>query len=209
MSTCADRLRDDLMTGRLAPGSRLVEMQLAERYGTSRAAVRSAIVELEKEGLVEREANRGATVRRLSGSEAVLIAEARSLLEAFMAERAARFASPDERRELSDIGAQMHDAVAAGAFDRYSELNALLHRRIRQIGRHEVVDGLIEGLRNRAATFDIRLAVIPGRAERSLTEHQAIIDAIVDGDEEAAGGAARNHIESVISALKVWSQIAG
>lgn len=209
MTTCTDRLRHDVMSGRLAPGSRLVEMQLAEQYGTSRAAVRSAIAELEKEGLVDRAANRGATVRRLSGHEAVLITEARCLLEVFMAERAARLATPAERLELDDIAAQMHDAVTSGALDRYSELNRLLHQRIRQIGRHDVIAGLIEGLRNRAATFDIRLAVIPGRAERSLEEHRVLVRAIVEGDDEGAGQAARRHIESVIDALQVWRQIAG
>jgi DNA-binding GntR family transcriptional regulator len=200
-------MRSDVMAGRLAPGSRLVELQLADAYGSSRAAVRSAIVELEKEGLVEREANRGATVRRFSTHDAVQISEARCLLEVFAAERAATKATPLERQELREIGERMSDAVARSRPDEYHDLNRELHKRIREIGRHAVVSELIENLRNRAATVDVRLAVMPGRASESLVEHHAIIDAVVAGDAEGAGRSTRAHIESVIEALRRWQEL--
>ena len=60
----ADRLRDDILQGDFPPGERLIELQLTERYGVGRAAIRAARVELDAAGLVQREANRGATVRR-------------------------------------------------------------------------------------------------------------------------------------------------
>ena len=80
-----DSIRAAILGGEFAPGVRLVELQLAERYGASRASVRGAISELEKEGLVDREANRGATVRRVSIDEALQITEVRGLLEGLAA----------------------------------------------------------------------------------------------------------------------------
>src|ERR671911_514278 len=67
----AAQLRDDILAGTFPPGERLIELQLTERYGVGRAAIRAALVELDSEGLVRREANRGATVRRISVTEAV------------------------------------------------------------------------------------------------------------------------------------------
>ena len=85
-----DLLRTGILTGHFAPGERLIELQLSEHFDEGRAAIRSALVELEKEGLVQREANRGATVRRISLGEAIQITEARAALEGLVAQHAAR-----------------------------------------------------------------------------------------------------------------------
>ena len=82
-----DRLRDDILNGDFAAGTRLIELQLTDRYGVGRATIRSAIVELDKEGLVTRETNRGATVRAFSVEEAIQVYEARAALEGLMAAR--------------------------------------------------------------------------------------------------------------------------
>jgi DNA-binding GntR family transcriptional regulator len=200
-----DSIRVAILAGEFAPGVRLVELQLAERYGASRASVRGAISELEKEGLVDREANRGATVRRVSIEEALQIAELRGLLEGLVAQRAARVATAADRQELCTIIRQMHAAVAAERFGVYSELNGLLHRRLREISGHAVACDLIENLRNRAATHEFRLALMPGRPAESLVEHEAIVDAVVAGDGAAAEAAMHAHLASVAGVLRRWS----
>ena len=81
----ATRLRRDILSGTFAPGARLVEAQLTERYGVGRAAVRAAFVELDAEGLIDREANRGASVRQIELDEAIQITEARAALESLIA----------------------------------------------------------------------------------------------------------------------------
>src|SRR4029453_9984594 len=96
----ADRLRDDILRGALPPGERLIELQLTERYGVGRAAIRAALAELDSEGLVRREANRGATVRRISVADAIEITQARAALEGLVARLAAERASAAETAEL-------------------------------------------------------------------------------------------------------------
>src|SRR5689334_17858448 len=65
----AERLRDDIRAGRLAPGQRLVEAELTRRLGVSRGPVREAFARLQSEGLVAIEPNRGASVRRMERKE--------------------------------------------------------------------------------------------------------------------------------------------
>ena len=65
-----DELRADILSGDFPPGERLVELRLTDQYDCGRLAVRTALVELASEGLIEREANRGATVRHVSVHEA-------------------------------------------------------------------------------------------------------------------------------------------
>lgn len=197
-------LRRDILDGTYAPGERLIELALAERYDAGRATIRSALVELATEGLVDREANRGASVRRLRLDEAIQITEARSALESLIAASAARNASADERDELDMLELQMRDAVGCEAWIEYSDLNAILHRRIREISAHEVAGDLVAMLRNRSARHQYRLALMPGRPAESLEQHAAIIRAIVRGDAAGASAAMTAHLLSVIDVLRHW-----
>lgn len=204
MAAVSDSLRNDILNGEFPPGERLIELHLAERYRVGRAAIRSAIVELSAEGLVAHETNRGATVRRISIAEAIEIAEARGALESLLARRAAERATDVERDELADIIADMRTAVASNRSAQYSELNRLLHRRIREISGHATASELVAILRNRGAHHQFRLATMPGRSSDSLPQHAAIVDAIVAGDGDAAAEAMRVHLLSVQEVLGSW-----
>ncbi len=204
MDTITTELRDDILSGQFAPGDRLLEIQLAEQYNCGRAAVRSALVALTTEGLVEREENRGATVRRISITEAIQITQARSVLESLIAAQAAREATNEDHAELRVIIEQMRTAVGNDEGNDYSKLNALLHRRLREMSGHEIAAELVANLRNRAAHHQYRLAVMPGRSADSLEQHAAIVDAVVAGDEAAAALAMTAHLESVIEVLHRW-----
>ncbi|WP_419923010.1 GntR family transcriptional regulator [Candidatus Poriferisodalis sp.] len=202
-----DEIRRDILTGRFEPGDRLLEVPLAEHYECGRAAVRSALVELTSEGLVEREANRGATVRRISITEAIQITEARAALEGLIAAQAARNATSEDRAELAGIIDDMRAAVRADRGRDYSGLNALLHRRLCEMSGHTIAAHLVANLRNRAAGHQYRLAVMPGRPGESLGQHAAIVDAVVAGDEAAAAAAMREHLQSVIEVLGRWGDV--
>jgi DNA-binding GntR family transcriptional regulator len=204
-----DRLRDDILEGAFPPGERLIELQLTERYGVGRAAIRAALVELEVEGLVQREANRGATVRRISVAEAVEISEARGVLEGLVARLAAERATQAERAELSGLIDEMTEAVAQDDRLRYSKLNRTLHATLRRIARHRVADDLVANLRNRAAHHQFRLALVPGRAPDSLAQHRAIVAAVIAGDAAAAERAMRDHLASVVDVLRQWEAYDG
>jgi DNA-binding GntR family transcriptional regulator len=202
-----DELRRDILNGRFEPGDRLLEVPLAEHYDCGRAAVRSALVELTSEGLVEREANRGATVRRITIAEAIQITEARAALESLIAAHAARSATADDRAELQAIVTDMRAAVSGDRSRDYSELNARLHRRLREMSGHAIASQLVANLRNRAAHHQYRLALMPGRPSESLEQHAAIVDAVVAGDESSAATAMHDHLESVIDMLSRWGDV--
>jgi DNA-binding GntR family transcriptional regulator len=206
-ATVADRLRDDILQGVFPPGQRLIELQLSERYEVGRAAIRSALVELDAEGLVQRETNRGATVRRISVAEAVEITEARAALESLVARRAAERATPADRKELKALVADMRAAIKRDDKPGYSRLNRTLHATLPRVARHRVADDLIANLRNRAVHQQFQLSVIPGRAAESLAQHRAIVDAVVEGSPDAAEKAMRAHLESVIDALRQWEHL--
>ncbi len=200
----ADRLRDDILRGTFPPGERLIELQLTDRYGVGRAAIRAALAELDSEGLVRREANRGATVRRITVAEAIEITQARAALEGLVAGLAAERACDADRERLRSLLADMVTAVAHDDKVGYSTLNRQLHGALCTIARHRVADELVANLRNRAVHHQFSLALVPGRAEESLAQHRAIVEAVVAGDGPAAEVAMRDHLASVIDVLRHW-----
>ena len=70
-----------------------------------------------------------------------------------------------------------------------------------------MADELVANLRNRAAHHQFRLALVPGRAEESLAQHRAIVDAVTAGDGPAAEVAMRHHLASVIDVLRHWEAV--
>jgi DNA-binding GntR family transcriptional regulator len=197
----ADRIRASILTGDFAPGQRLVEAELSEMFGVSRGAVRAALLQLDHEGIVERIANRGARVRKVSVEEAIAITEVRMVVEGLCASKAAENVTDEDIAQLRDIGHRMQEAVRTGEILTYSGLNTLLHDRVRELSRQPVASSVLASLLARNVRHQFRLALRPGRPQVSLPEHLAIIDEICSRSPEGADRAARRHVASVIAAL--------
>jgi DNA-binding GntR family transcriptional regulator len=197
-----DALRAALMAGDVVPGQRLVEAELAETFGVTRASMRAALIDLTADGLVERIPHRGARVRVVSIEEAVAITECRMVLEGLCAAKAAEKATDGEIEGLRELGGQLRAAVEDGEPMKYSALNRELHRTVREIAGQPVAAELLERLHGQIVRHQFQLSMRAGRPHVSLPEHLAIIEAIAGRDPEAAEHAARAHLRSVIGALR-------
>jgi DNA-binding GntR family transcriptional regulator len=195
-------LRQAILSGDLAPGRRLVEEELAGTLGVTRQSLRSALLDLTAEGLVERIPNRGARVRVVSTAEAVAITECRMALEALCAAKAAERITDDEAAQLCELAENLKRSVAEGNPLKYSELNRELHRRVGVISGQTVAVGLLERLHAQLVRHQFQLALRPGRPEVSLPEHVAIAHAVAGRRPEDAERAVRAHLASVIEALQ-------
>ncbi len=198
----ADELRKAILSGEMVPGQRLVEVELAETYGVTRASLRQALLDLAAEGLVERIPNRGARVRVVPIEEAIAITECRMVLEGLCAAKAAERATDDDIARLRGLGDEMQAAVAAGEPLKYSQLNQAMHRLVLEMSGQKAAAELIDRLRAQLIRHQYKLALQPGRPAVSLPQHLAIIESIANRDPEAAEVAARRHVDSVISAMR-------
>ncbi|MGW5156489.1 GntR family transcriptional regulator [Nonomuraea wenchangensis] len=200
--TLTDRVRAGILGGDFVPNQRLIEADVCEQFGASRAAVRETFKELASEGLVEIMRNKGARVRAISKAEAVEITEVRMVLEGLAAYKAAERVTPEQAAGLRAIVADMRAAVEANDLDRYSELNVALHAEIREIAGHRTAAAIIERLGAQVVRHKFRLARQPGRAAVSLPQHELVVAAIVARDPEAAQTSMQQHLRSVVKALE-------
>jgi DNA-binding GntR family transcriptional regulator len=204
-SVTAD-IRQAILQGDFVPGQRLVEIDLSDQFSASRGAVRSALLELATEGLVERMANRGARVRIVPFDEAIEIYEVRMVVEALCAAKAAERIDPVNARLLRTIGKDMSAAVSEGDIARYRDLNQQLHGRIRDMSGQQTAVAVLERMRAQSVRQQFKVASLPGRPKVSLPEHLAMIAAICAGDPAAAEDATREHLRSVMAAMQAASE---
>ena len=198
----AERLRQAILSGDMAPGQRLVEEELAGLLAVTRASLRAALFDLTAEGLVERIPNRGARVRAVTLDEAVAITECRMALEGLCAAKAAELVTEAQAARLRELGEEMARSVADGEPLKYSVLNHELHRLIRQISAQTVAADMLERLNGQLVRHQFQLSLRPGRPQASLPEHLAMISAITGRQQAEAEEATRSHLRSVITALR-------
>jgi DNA-binding GntR family transcriptional regulator len=194
-------LRAAIADGDLLPGARLVEADLVAMFGVSRGNVRLAIEALDAEGLVERIPNRGARVRVISPEEAVAITEARMVLEALLARKAAERVTPAEGDRLRGQLDTLRSALEAGDLLKYSALIQRLHELVRDIAAQPVAAGLVCRLQAQLVRHQFQLSLRPGRAQVSLGELTALVEAVTARDPDRAEAAVVSHFRSVIAAL--------
>ncbi len=198
-----DAIRADLLSSRYAPGDRLVEGDLAERYGAPRAAVRTALITLSAEGLVERQPHRGASVRALTIEEGIEIAEIRRELEALCARHATTSASPTERAELLGLVEAMRFATEKGATEDYRELSQRFHERVADVADHETARKFLREVRYHRLAAHFPAAFESDSTGDSFEQHVEIARAIAAGDPEAAAELMREHVAQIVRLLEL------
>jgi len=197
-----DVIRDAIIRGEYVPNQRLVEADLSAAFSASRATVRTALLELAGEGLVERLPNRGSRVRAISVDEAIEILEVRIGVEGLCAAKTAASLTDEDAEAFGRLRTAMIESVAEGDLVEYARLNRYLDVRIRELSNHATASDVLARLHAQSVRHQFKLSSRPQRAKVSVWEHAAIIDAVVARDPDAAEKAVRSHLLSVIDALR-------
>ncbi|MCL6610434.1 MAG: GntR family transcriptional regulator [Peptococcaceae bacterium] len=195
-----ESLREAIIQGRLKPGERLMEMQLADEMGVSRTPVREAIRKLELEGFVVMIPRKGAYVSGISVKDIVDVFEVRAALEALAAGLAAERATDEELEELERSLVQISEADKED-LGTIVETDTNFHDIIYKACRNERLVMIITHLKEQIQRFRTTSLSQPGRLRDALSEHRAIVEAISDRNVEMAQTLAREHIENAEQSL--------
>ncbi|GAA3353316.1 MULTISPECIES: GntR family transcriptional regulator [Saccharopolyspora] len=186
-------LQDRISDGRLRPGDRLYEQEIAAEFGVSRVPVREAIRMLQSEGLVDVAPNRrGVFVRSLDRAQVEELFDVREALEALAARLAASRASADDAERLGVLAERARRAWAGGDVDAMSAANTEFHDRIVALSGNALLASVLEPLHGRLAWL-FRLNLEP---ERVCREHDELHAAIAGGDGDRAAELALGHVRA-------------
>lgn len=202
------RIRDMILSGVLAPGSRIDQNELARRFGVSLVPLREALARLQSSGLVRIVPHRGVFVEALSADELLDIYQVREALE----EQAARLAAPqlsdDTLAKLDQLEAELERTAANGDFDAFLDLNREFHFTIYRAARRRYLLQLIDQLWDLSSRYRrFQLYSFPERARASLFETQAIVAACRRRDPDALALMVRYKVhQTVVSLLDMIRQ---
>lgn len=197
--TSADKtfyqLRQDIVEGVVAAGSKLSETELSTTYGVSRAVIREAINRLESCHIVERKANVGARVVALTSDGLLELYQVRESLEGMAARLAAKNMTHDEVAELEAL-LQSHFQDVKQGESYYQEAGDVdFHYRIILGSKNKhLISMLFDGIYHLVRMYRVQLGMAGPRVTTAFDEHKHIVQAIANRDEELAEMLMRRHI---------------
>jgi DNA-binding GntR family transcriptional regulator len=178
----AQRLRQMLVEGRIAPGAKLNERELAELLNVSRTPLREGIKMLAAEGLVELLPNRGAIAVSLSEADVLNTFEVMAGLEAQAGELAAERITPAELAEVQAMQFEMMAAYTRGDLSAYYAINSRIHTAISAAAKNPVLTTVYKQVNARLQALRFRSNQDGEKWKRALKEHEKMVEALAARD---------------------------
>lgn len=186
-----EMILDAIDTGTYKPGDRLVENELAERFGVSRTPIREALQRLETQSLLTRD-GRSLIVASLDHSQLAELYVVRAELEGLAAYLAAQHAAPEEIRVLREMVEE--DRQLLGNPSALSRANRRFHKQLHLASHNRYLVQQLDLVHRSMALLATTSLAAEGRSEDAISEHDAIVSAIEVRDQDAARAALRKHI---------------
>jgi DNA-binding GntR family transcriptional regulator len=189
-------LRQAILKGELAPGERLMEIQLAERLGVSRTPIREAIRKLELEGLVLMVPRKGAEVAKISEKSLRDVLEVRRSLEELAIELACQRMTPEAIEELEIKQEEFKEAVEKGNAMEIAETDEAYHDVIYKGTCNDRLVQMINNLREQMYRYRLEYIKDEDKRQILLLEHDNILKAVRQRKVQEAKEAMREHIDN-------------
>lgn len=187
-------IENEIFSGKLAPGEALDEEALAARFSVSRTPVREAMLQLIQTGLISKESRRSATVAKLDLHRLIHLFETISELEGLCARFAARRITNAEKSELVEAHAQAEIALERGTENEYRRLGRHFHALIIKATHNSVLADATNKLALHSLPYRHFQLRRDGRPQANHQDHDKILKAIVEGNEQEAWNAMRHHV---------------
>jgi DNA-binding GntR family transcriptional regulator len=192
----AERLRAEIVAGKMPAGSKLRQVEIARRFGVSTTPVREALAALQREGLVRLHPQRGAVVFLPTVEDLREHYEIRAALEAVAA---ARTAERFEKAWAPPLEALLDEMRTGPPAARYIELNQRFHTELYSYSQRPRLVEMIAGLRDASSAYlHIYRAAADFPVKRLDAEHRRILAACVARDAQAAAEATREHLQNTV-----------
>jgi len=190
----ARRLSRLIEEGHLAPGTRLIEIDLSRQMGVSRGPLREALRILETTALVDNIPGRGSYVAALSRADAIDLYDLRVLLEVEAARLAARSPSKEDLQTLCDLYAGLLQADERQDYSVLAGEDILFHQKIWAMAGNKRLKLVLDGMVNQIRRYHSLQTHLYQTPMAGVTEHELILAAIQQKDPEAAASAMRKHM---------------
>lgn len=192
-----NKVKDDILKGVYSPNESLREVELSEKYNISRNTFKMILVQLESEGIVVIEPNKGAKVRNYSLDEVLDFLAVRANLEGFIVRLTTPVITYETLQEMESLLLTMKSYLDNNDLINYSKNNQKFHKFIYDSCPNKIAVSLVLDLKMQMSKYNTRTILVPGRSDNSYNEHKAILEALKLRDEQLAQDAMQTHILNV------------
>ncbi len=186
VSSIVEHIEGRILNGELKPDERIRELSLCEELGVSRSPVREALIILENQGFLVKQARKGVHVAKTTYKEAVDTYTIRANLESLATFLAVKRNSPGLLAGLKKLNRQLERACKAGKKEEYYRLNNLFHETFIGACNNERLIQMLSVYTKQTARYRKEVLYQPDRMEESLKRHDFLIKSVEEGDAEAA-----------------------
>ncbi|MFO8089173.1 MAG: GntR family transcriptional regulator [Desulfatiglandaceae bacterium] len=192
-------IHDMILAREILPGEKILEEDLAIKFGVSRTPIRECLFRLEHEGIVEFIPRRGAFLRKYSEKKIAEIFDMREVLEGLVARLVA---ATNDNADLNSVIRLVLDRVymltdQGENLTNFTRADIEFHQLLLNACDNEMLQNAMAVINTHLRLIRVRTVVIPGRARRTVEEHYKVLDAIEKHDPEDAEKQMRRHIVSV------------
>ncbi len=195
-------LRDEICSGKYAPGTWLQEKELAERIGVSRSPIREALKTLVGDGLLIEVPNKGVFTKTFTDRDIDEIFDMRLMLETYSIHRCSSRLTSARIQKLFDLLEHLEQTYSEKDLESYTVFDEDLHRFIVEMSENSLVGSTYERVRSMNQQFRVLSLSSQRRFEESLIEHRHIVHALAVGDFNGAERVLRTHLELACKTIK-------
>lgn len=204
------QIQNDILNGKYQPGESLIETKISEELGVSRTPVREAFRQLELEGLVQSVPNKGVTVKGISSQDIEDIYTIRMMIEGLAARWATEKITPQELAEMKDAIDLEEFYTTKGAIDPLLQLDTRFHDVVYRASKSAPLIHTLSTFHHYVQRARSTSLNTPGRAQKVLMEHKAILQAIAEGDADKAEKLTTEHVRNASrNLLEHWKTNGG
>lgn len=205
-SSLVDRIAEDIavqiIDGTLPPGTDVNSVELAKRYSSSRTPVREALLTLQREGLVDIPARRRPRVTRVTLAQAREMYEVRASLHGLVSELIVRNAGDESLKVLYKWHERLQSAAAAGDVDAYFWHNVAFRQAEAEVAGNRQLARMLTSLGLRTLQLRHVSLSLPGRLDRSVSDHERLLQAYSDRDVDLAVAITKSIIRAGLQAIE-------
>ncbi len=196
----AERLRLAIAAGRFAPGARLIERELCEMMGVSRTSLREALRELQADGLITLQPNKGLSVSVVTEATARSIYQVRAVLEGLAAREFAKNATPAQMAALRESVDRLAEVYENFSAERFIATKTRFYDILLEGAGNEVAADMLRRIHTRVSQLRVVSLSSAARAKQSIRELREFLDALEARDEEGAWRICVAHVEAAAAA---------
>jgi DNA-binding GntR family transcriptional regulator len=196
-----EKIREEITYGKLSPGERLLESKLVEQFKTSRSPIREALRQLESEGLISFERNKGITVPKLSVEEVNEIYDLRMLLESYAAYLSVEKTERDDVAYLKDLFRRMKTASKEYDLVSWIQNNTLFHNFFHENCGSKTLDQILVNLKRRVHRYQYTIIRIPDHFKEYLEQHEGVLRGYEEKNAKMVERYVKLHIKTIKEVL--------